>query len=100
MLFAVGRQCACMVTLAGSVAEGSKVAGIVTIIMLFLFNIFFAVGLVAIFRDLCLLSTRLWLSALVLQRLQPPAIESSLAVVVVITVSLNGICKHNIVWNA
>ncbi|KAF1989914.1 general substrate transporter [Aulographum hederae CBS 113979] len=48
MLFAAAGQCACMAILAGTVAEGSKSAGIVAIIMLFLFNFFFAVGLLAI----------------------------------------------------
>ena len=48
MLFAAGGQCACMAVLAGTVANGSKSAGIVAIVMLFLFNFFFAVGLLAI----------------------------------------------------
>lgn len=48
MLFAAGGQCACMAILAGTVANGSKPAGIVAIVMLFLFNFFFAVGLLAI----------------------------------------------------
>lgn len=48
MLFAAGGQCACMAALAGTVADGSKDAGIVAIVMLFLFNFFFAVGLLAI----------------------------------------------------
>ncbi|KAF3036721.1 hypothetical protein E8E12_007498 [Didymella heteroderae] len=48
MLFAAGGQCACMAILAGTVANGSKSAGIVAIVMLFLFNFFFAVGLLAI----------------------------------------------------
>jgi hypothetical protein len=37
-----------MAILAGTVADGSKSAGIVAIVMLFLFNFFFAVGLLAI----------------------------------------------------
>lgn len=48
MLFAAGGQCACMAVLAGTVANGTKSAGIVAIVMLFLFNFFFAVGLLAI----------------------------------------------------
>jgi hypothetical protein len=37
-----------MAVLAGTVANGTKGAGIVAIVMLFLFNFFFAVGLLAI----------------------------------------------------
>lgn len=37
-----------MAVLAGTVADGSKSAGVVAIVMLFLFNFFFAVGLLAI----------------------------------------------------
>lgn len=48
MLFAATGQTGCMAVLAGTVADGSKVAGIVAIVMLFLFNFFFAVGLLAI----------------------------------------------------
>ncbi|KAL1879624.1 hypothetical protein Plec18167_004086 [Paecilomyces lecythidis] len=48
MLFAVGGQCACMAILAGTISNGSQSAGIVATIMLFLFNFFFAVGLLAI----------------------------------------------------
>ncbi|EED17669.1 MFS sugar transporter, putative [Talaromyces stipitatus ATCC 10500] len=48
MLFAAAGQCACMAILAGTVHDGGKAAGIVAIIMLFLFNFFFAVGLLAI----------------------------------------------------
>ncbi|KAK4033252.1 general substrate transporter [Parachaetomium inaequale] len=48
MLFAVAGQSACMAILAGTVSEGSHAAGIVAIVMLFLFNFFFAVGLLAI----------------------------------------------------
>ncbi|CAG9937378.1 unnamed protein product [Clonostachys rosea f. rosea IK726] len=48
MLFAAAGQCACMAVLAGTVSDGSKAAGIVAVIMLFLFNFFFAVGLLAI----------------------------------------------------
>ncbi|KAH8679520.1 general substrate transporter [Tricladium varicosporioides] len=48
MLFAAAGQCACMAVLAGTVSDGSKAAGVVAIVMLFLFNFFFAVGLLAI----------------------------------------------------
>lgn len=48
MLFAAVGQGACMAILAGTVSNGSKSAGIVAILMLFLFNFFFAVGLLAI----------------------------------------------------
>ncbi|RYP25579.1 hypothetical protein DL768_011456 [Monosporascus sp. mg162] len=48
MLFAAGGQCACMAVLAGTVSNGTKPAGLVAIVMLFLFNFFFAVGLLAI----------------------------------------------------
>lgn len=65
MLFAAGGQCACMAILAGTVSNGSSAAGIVAIVMLFLFSkslllvqlefqclssldFFFAVGLLAI----------------------------------------------------
>ncbi|KAJ8114863.1 hypothetical protein OPT61_g3349 [Boeremia exigua] len=48
MLFAASGQMTCMAVLAGTVANGSKGAGIVAIVMLFLFNFFFAVGLLAI----------------------------------------------------
>ncbi|KAH7383776.1 general substrate transporter [Pyrenochaeta sp. MPI-SDFR-AT-0127] len=48
MLFAAGGQMGCMAVLAGTVADGSKSAGVVAIAMLFLFNFFFAVGLLAI----------------------------------------------------
>ncbi|KFY67099.1 hypothetical protein V496_01753 [Pseudogymnoascus sp. VKM F-4515 (FW-2607)] len=48
MLFAAAGQCACMAILAGSVSTGTKSGGIVAIVMLFLFNFFFAVGLLAI----------------------------------------------------
>lgn len=48
MLFAAAGQCACMAILAGTVSDGSKAAGIVATVMLFLFNFFFAVGLLAI----------------------------------------------------
>jgi predicted MFS family arabinose efflux permease len=48
MLFAAAGQCVCMAVLAGSVSNGSKSAGVVAIVMLFLFNFFFAVGLLAI----------------------------------------------------
>ncbi|KAF7554275.1 hypothetical protein G7Z17_g3022 [Cylindrodendrum hubeiense] len=48
MLFAAAGQCASMAILAGTVANGSKPAGIAAIVMLFLFNFFFAVGMLAI----------------------------------------------------
>ncbi|KAK7543798.1 MFS transporter [Phyllosticta citricarpa] len=48
MLFAVFGQAACMAVLAGTVADGSKAAGIVAAVMLFAFNFFFAIGLLAI----------------------------------------------------
>lgn len=48
MLFAAAGQCACMAILAGTVSNGGKSAGIVASVMLFLFNFFFAVGLLAI----------------------------------------------------
>ncbi|KAH6970887.1 general substrate transporter [Ilyonectria sp. MPI-CAGE-AT-0026] len=48
MLFAAAGQCACMAILAGTVSDGGTAAGIVAIVMLFLFNFFFAVGLLAI----------------------------------------------------
>ena len=48
MLFACAGQGACMAVLAGTVHNGSEKAGIAAIVMLFLFNFFFAVGLLAI----------------------------------------------------
>jgi len=48
MLFACAGQAACMAVLAGTVANGSKACGYVAIVMLFLFNFFFAIGLLAI----------------------------------------------------
>ncbi|KAL3465019.1 hypothetical protein BJX64DRAFT_297776 [Aspergillus heterothallicus] len=48
MLFAAAGQCACMAILAGTVYDGGHAAGIVATVMLFLFNFFFAVGLLAI----------------------------------------------------
>lgn len=48
MLFAAAGQCVCMAVLAGTVSNGSRPAGIVATVMLFLFNFFFAVGLLAI----------------------------------------------------
>jgi hypothetical protein len=56
MLFAAAGQCACMAILAGTVANGTKSAGYVATVMLFLFNFFFAVGLLAI-PWLCKLSS-------------------------------------------
>tara|TARA_R110002060_G_scaffold12063_2_gene17388 strand:- start:15 stop:305 length:291 start_codon:yes stop_codon:yes gene_type:complete len=48
MLFAAAGQAACMAILAGTVSNGSTSAGYVATVMLFLFNFFFAVGLLAI----------------------------------------------------
>lgn len=48
MLFAAAGQCACMAVLAGTVSNGSKSCGIAAAVMLFMFNFFFAVGLLAI----------------------------------------------------
>lgn len=48
MLFACAGQGISMAILAGTVADGSKPCGLVAIVMLFLFNFFFAVGLLAI----------------------------------------------------
>ncbi|KAL5001775.1 hypothetical protein BDV10DRAFT_203332 [Aspergillus recurvatus] len=48
MLFAAGGQCACMAILAGTVYDGGFSAGIVATVMLFLFNFFFGVGLLAV----------------------------------------------------
>ncbi|ORX35622.1 sugar transporter [Kockovaella imperatae] len=48
MLFAAAGQCACMAILAGTTSVTHKATGIVAATMLFLFNFFFAVGLLAI----------------------------------------------------
>lgn len=48
MLFAAAGQCGCMAILAGTVSDGSKAAGIVATVMLFLFNFFFAIGFLAV----------------------------------------------------
>lgn len=48
MLFAAAGQGCCMAILAGTVSNGSASAGIVASVMLFAFNFFFAVGLLAI----------------------------------------------------
>lgn len=56
MLFAAAGQCACMAILAGTVYDGSHASGIVATVMLFLFNFFFGVGLLAI-PWLCMLAT-------------------------------------------
>ncbi|KAI4591524.1 hypothetical protein KJ359_013246 [Pestalotiopsis sp. 9143b] len=48
MLFAAAGQGCCMAILAGTVRNGSAPAGIVASVMLFVFNFFFAVGLLAI----------------------------------------------------
>lgn len=47
-MFAVTGQGACMAILAGTVWNGGHAAGLVATVMLFLFNFFFAVGLLAI----------------------------------------------------
>lgn len=60
MLFAAAGQCACMAILAGTVYDGSHASGIVATVMLFLFNFFFGVGLLAI-PWLCTLTT-LWVT--------------------------------------
>ncbi|EXJ91913.1 hypothetical protein A1O3_00463 [Capronia epimyces CBS 606.96] len=48
MLFACAGQAACMAILAGTVSNGNHASGIVASVMLFVFNFFFAVGLLAI----------------------------------------------------
>ncbi|KAK3179146.1 hypothetical protein K4F52_009392 [Lecanicillium sp. MT-2017a] len=48
MLFAAIGQCVCMAVLSGTVKNGGYAAGIVSAVMLFLFDFFFAVGLLAI----------------------------------------------------
>ena len=48
MIFAAAGQGACMAVLAGTVSDGGVEAGYVAAVMLFLFNFFFAVGLLAI----------------------------------------------------
>ncbi|WVQ67997.1 uncharacterized protein L199_006203 [Kwoniella botswanensis] len=48
MLFAAAGQCACMAILAGTTSVNHQGTGIVAAVMLFLFNFFFAVGLLAI----------------------------------------------------
>jgi len=48
MLFAAAGQACCMAVLAGTVWDGSKASGVVAVVMLFLFNFFFAIGLLAI----------------------------------------------------
>ncbi|KAI1737233.1 hexose carrier protein [Xylaria scruposa] len=48
MIFAAAGQAVSMAVLAGTVSNGSKPAGIVAVVALFLFNFFFAVGLLAI----------------------------------------------------
>lgn len=48
MMFAVTGQGACMAILAGTVWNGGHAAGLVATVMLFMFNFFFAVGLLAI----------------------------------------------------
>lgn len=48
MMFAVVGQGCCMAVLAGTVWNGGHAAGIVATVMLFLFNFFFGVGLLAI----------------------------------------------------
>lgn len=48
MLFAAAGQCVCMAILAGTVWDGSHASGLLATVMLFLFNFFFGVGLLAI----------------------------------------------------
>lgn len=48
MMFAVIGQGCCMAILAGTIWDGGKSAGLVATVMLFVFNFFFAVGLLAI----------------------------------------------------
>lgn len=48
MLFAAMGQCCCMAILAGTVYDGGTACGIIAAVMLFAFNFFFAVGLLAI----------------------------------------------------
>ena len=48
MLFACAGQACCMAILAGTIYDGSSASGIVATVMLFMFNFFFAVGLLAI----------------------------------------------------
>lgn len=48
MMFAVVGQGCCMAILAGTIWDGGKSAGLVATVMLFLFNFFFGVGLLAI----------------------------------------------------
>ncbi|KAJ5923430.1 hypothetical protein N7454_008675 [Penicillium verhagenii] len=48
MMFAVVGQGCCMAILAGTVSNGGHAAGLVATVMLFLFNFFFGVGLLAI----------------------------------------------------
>jgi hypothetical protein len=48
MMFAVLGQGACMAILAGTIWDGGHAAGLVATVMLFLFNFFFGVGLLAI----------------------------------------------------
>jgi hypothetical protein len=48
MMFAVIGQGCCMAILAGTVWDGGRAAGLVATVMLFLFNFFFGVGLLAI----------------------------------------------------
>jgi hypothetical protein len=48
MMFAVIGQGCCMAVLAGTIWDGGHAAGLVATVMLFLFNFFFATGLLAI----------------------------------------------------
>ena len=48
MLFACAGQATCMCVLAGTVSNGGFGCGVVAIVMLFLFNFFFAIGMLAI----------------------------------------------------
>ena len=60
MMFAVVGQGCCMAVLAGTVWNGGHAAGLVATVMLFLFNFFFGVGLLAI-PWLCMWLTRFFL---------------------------------------
>lgn len=48
MLFACIGMCSCMAILAGTISNGNTTSGIIATVMLFMFNFFFAVGLLAI----------------------------------------------------
>lgn len=48
MIFACAGQALCMAVLAGTVSNGSKSAGLAATVFLFLFDVFFGIGLLAI----------------------------------------------------